>query len=141
MYQEKIVGQPCSVCGQPYVMGKKGVYCVACYKVWANQNKPQSPQTQNFAPQQSFTPQGNTNMPLDQFLTKEAFNKTLDAQRLAFKEMAERIAELTRQVEYFKELWKLKNPTAFEVHKDQLEEIPVIGKDNFVDDASKALGL
>jgi uncharacterized Zn finger protein (UPF0148 family) len=135
MYQEKIVGQPCSVCGQPYVMGKKGVYCVACYKVWANQNKPQSPQTQNLPPQQGFYTQG---IQPTQYITKDEYESILARQRESFKEMSTRIAELTQQVEYLKEIFKKNEPSAFIVHEDA---IPVIGKENFTENASKALGL
>ena len=123
MYQEKIEGQPCPTCGVPMIMGKKGVYCLPCYKAWANQNKPQSPQTQYNAPQQAQPTQG---IDLSQYLLKSEFEVILKRQRDAFTELTARMAEVTSQVEYFKELWKTQNPTAHEAHKDQLEEIPVI---------------
>jgi hypothetical protein len=135
MYQEKIEGQPCSVCGQPYVMGKKGVYCVACYKIWANQNKPQGSYNAPQAPQQGFNTQG---IQPTQYITKDDYESILARQREAFKEMSTRIAELTQQVEYLKEIFKKNEPSAFIVHEDA---IPVIGKENFAENASKALGL
>lgn len=34
--ENKVAGQPCSKCGNIYEMGKKGVYCKACYIQWKN---------------------------------------------------------------------------------------------------------
>jgi len=41
--QPKIVGQPCSDCGTPYIQGQKGPYCKICYIAWKNTQ--QTPQT------------------------------------------------------------------------------------------------
>lgn len=123
----------CSFCGADKVLSPKSGKVFCSEKCWLK-TSPNAPQDT----QRQFTPQSNTNIPLDQFLTKEAFNKTLDAQRKAFSEMSTRIAELTKQLDYFKELWKTQNPNAFEVHKDQ---IPVIGAENFEEEAGKILGI
>lgn len=32
----KVIGQPCYVCGAPYVSGVKGPYCKPCYIAWKN---------------------------------------------------------------------------------------------------------
>jgi len=50
---EKIVGQPCSECGEPYVAGKpgKGAYCKPCYINWKEaQDAGQSPAPQAAQP-------------------------------------------------------------------------------------------
>lgn len=126
MYQEKIEGQPCQNCQDgKYVRSPKTGKVFCDKKCWLV-GQPQSPQTQNLPPRMSEAPQG---IDLSQYLLKSEFEVILKRQREAFTELTARMAEVTSQVEYFKELWKTQNPTAYEAHKDQLEEIPVIGVD------------
>jgi len=132
---EKQIGQHCPDCGTPYVAGKTGAYCKACYIKWANQNKPQGSYN---APQASKTNETPQSIDLHQFITKTEYNAILDRQRAVFTKMQDQINEMGKQIEYFKELWKTQNPTAFVVHEDQ---IPVVGMENFKQDASNILGI
>jgi len=133
---EKQIGEPCATCGVPMIMGKTGkVFCKPCYIEWANKNKPQGSYNAPQAPQQGFSPQG---IQPTQYITKDEFESILERQREAFKEMSTRIAELTQQVEYLKEIFKKNEPSAFIVHEDA---IPVIGAENFIEDASKILNI
>lgn len=112
---------------------------------------PQSIQTptpqQNQAPQLNFEPH--------QFVTKNMLNEIMDKQRKAFREMDKITKEVTRQLEYIKEMMKT-NQNSWEMHKDMLTplekpierqeetdpEIPIVGNDeNFTKNASNALGI
>jgi len=133
---EKKEGGICPDCGSTYTLGKKGgFFCKPCYIEWANKNKPQGSYNAPQAPQQGFSPQG---IQPTQYITKDEFESILERQREAFKEMSTRIAELTQQVEYLKEIFKKNEPSAFIVHEDA---IPVIGAENFIEDASKILNI
>lgn len=39
----KVAGQPCPDCGEPFIEGKKGAYCKPCYIKWAEAKKNASP--------------------------------------------------------------------------------------------------
>jgi len=135
MYQEKIEGQPCQNCqGGKYVRSPKTGKVFCDKKCWLS-GQPQSPQTQNFAPQQAQTPQG---IDLHQFITKTEYNAILDKQRTVFTKMQEQINEIIKTQNYLREMLEVNKPTAFEVHK---EDIPIIGAENFVEDASKILDI
>jgi len=47
----KVVGSPCKFCGEPYIQGKNGAYCKACYIKWKNSQK--GSQTGETTPQPS----------------------------------------------------------------------------------------
>lgn len=110
-----------------------------------------SPQTQN-APtshvnhQQTQIPIPQPNQSLQpnfdpsQFLTKTQFNEILDKQRKAFREMDEKVKEITRQLEYIKEMMKT-NGNSWEMHKDMLPplEKPIEPQEETDPELQKAL--
>jgi hypothetical protein len=97
MYNQKQVGAPCNVCGQPYVMGSKGAYCVNCYKTWKQNNGGSQPNSQASyqAPNSYVKPNSQPSRDYE----KEAFGKCKHAFLVeAFKlgmtvEEAEPVAE------------------------------------------------
>lgn len=105
--------------------------------------------TRHVSPQSSTnTPPQSQNLPQGQFLTITQFNETLDKMRSAFGLMDKRIKELENivsiqkeQLSYFSALFKQNNPEAHLLHEKELP-IPIIGStEDFVDKATKELGL
>jgi uncharacterized Zn finger protein (UPF0148 family) len=124
----------CSFCGADKVLSPKSGKVFCSEKCWLKGQ----PQTTYNAPQAPRTSEPSQSVELSQFITKTEYNAILDKQRSVFAKMQEQINEIIKTQNYLREMLEVNKPTAFVTHSDQ---IPVIGAENFVDDATKALGL
>ena len=131
----------CQICGQDMILKPAGVSRKtgkAYGAFWACPTRHDLPPR---APQATTSDFHMQSIQTDQFLTKTQYNEILDKQRAAFREMQAKVDECVKQVEYFKELWKLRNPDAGEIHADQIEEIPIIKPEEQADSMAAALGI
>lgn len=87
MPQQKIVGQPCTYCGTPYIEGKKGAYCKPCYIEWKNRFSSTSPVPQN----QTYEIQGD-------YVGKQQFNATFTKLNDNQQKIVAKIEELENRV-------------------------------------------